>query len=143
YFGSVHFTSSDPGATLPHDATLSGGAATFSATLRTAGGQSLTVTDVAAGGLTASGVVSVAAAAATHFTVSAPGAATAGTPLALTVTALDAYGNTATGYAGTVHFTSTDPGAALPADAGLMNGLGTFAATFTGAGLQTISAADV
>ena len=37
-------------------------------------------------------------------------------PLRVTVTAMDAYGNTATGYTGTVHFTSTDGAAVLPAD---------------------------
>ena len=34
----------------------------------------------------------------------------------VTVTAQDAYGNTATGYTGTVHFTSSDGQAVLPAD---------------------------
>ena len=33
-----------------------------------------------------------------------------------TLTAKDAFGNTATGYNGTVHFTSTDGQAVLPAD---------------------------
>src|SRR5207302_1192504 len=32
------------------------------------------------------------------------------------VTALDAFGNTATGFTGTAHFTSTDTQAGLPAD---------------------------
>jgi hypothetical protein len=41
----------------------------------------------------------------------------AGTPFDVTVTALDAYGNTDAGYLGLVHFSSADPyGAALPAD---------------------------
>jgi hypothetical protein len=41
----------------------------------------------------------------------------AGTPFDVTVTAQDAFGNTATGYRGTVHFSSADPfGATLPGD---------------------------
>ncbi|HEX3842707.1 MAG TPA: putative Ig domain-containing protein, partial [Acidimicrobiales bacterium] len=47
---------------------------------------------------------------ATQFVVSAPGTATAGGAFNFTVTAEDAFGNTATGYAGTVHFTSSDTG---------------------------------
>jgi hypothetical protein len=48
YTGTVHFTSSDGSATLPADYTFAGsnyGTASFSATLRTAGTQSLTATD--------------------------------------------------------------------------------------------------
>ncbi len=56
-------------------------------------------------------------AAATHFTVAAPGTATAGTAISAAVTALDQYNNTATGYTGTVHITSTDAAATLPLNA--------------------------
>ena len=38
----------------------------------------------------------------------------AGTAHSVTVTAVDAYGNTATGYVGTIHFTSSDSAAILP-----------------------------
>ncbi len=42
---------------------------------------------------------------------------TAGTPFDITVTVLDADGNTDAGYRGTIHFSSADPaGATLPAD---------------------------
>ena len=47
YLGTVHFTSSDPQAVLPADATLTSGTGTFSATLKTVGTQSLTATDTA------------------------------------------------------------------------------------------------
>jgi hypothetical protein len=54
---------------------------------------------------------------ATHFTISTPAGATAGTAFPFTVTAQDDYGNTAAGYNGTVHFSSADPyGAAVPVD---------------------------
>jgi hypothetical protein len=47
YAGTIHFTSTDAGATLPADATLTSGAGSFSATLQTAGSQTITATDVA------------------------------------------------------------------------------------------------
>jgi hypothetical protein len=81
---------------------------------------------------------------ATHFAVSAPSAATAGSSFNFTVTALDATNATVTGYTGTVHFTSSDAGAGvtLPANATLTNGTGTFSATLTTAGNQTLTASD-
>jgi hypothetical protein len=45
---------------------------------------------------------------ATHFQISAPALVYAGTPFDVTVTALDAYGHTATGYRGTVYFNTSD-----------------------------------
>ena len=82
------------------------------------------------------------------FSITVPAIASAGTPFDVTVTARDAYDNTATGYMGTVHFTSTDPkgGIVLPADYTYQDGdSGT--RTFTGivletAGTQTITAVD-
>jgi hypothetical protein len=120
YTGTVHFTSSDPQASLPGDSALNNGTGRFAATLFTAGTQSITATDTAHGNLTGmqAGIL-VAPAAASHFAVSTAAANPdiAGTPFDVTVTAQDAYGNTATGYTGTVHFTSGDPyGASLPAD---------------------------
>ena len=84
----------------------------------------------------------VAPAAATHFALSAPSAATAGAAFNFTVTALDQFGNTATGYTSTVHFTSSDGAATLPANATLNKGIGTFSATLNTAGNQTITATD-
>ena len=47
---------------------------------------------------------------ATHFVVTGlSGSATAGAPLTITVTALDAYNNVALLYTGTVQFSTTDP----------------------------------
>ena len=45
YTGTVHFASTDGAATLPADATLSGGIGFFAATFRTAGAQTMTLTD--------------------------------------------------------------------------------------------------
>jgi len=64
------------------------------------------VNDTAASSHLGGATVAVTAAAATQFTVSAPGGATAGVAFGYTVTARDPFGNTATGYAGTVHFTA-------------------------------------
>ena len=46
---------------------------------------------------------------ATHFAVTAPGAATAGTPFTIAVVALNSSNKTATGYSGTVHFRAATP----------------------------------
>src|SRR5271155_5868210 len=79
---------------------------------------------------------------ATHFSVSAPASATAGTAFSITVTALNASSNTVTNYSGTVHFTSTDTQAVLPANSTLTNGTGTFSVTLKTAGGQQIAATD-
>jgi len=80
--------------------------------------------------------------AATHFSVTSPATATAGTPFNFTVTALDASNNTVTTYSGTVHFTSTDGQAVLPANSTLTDGTGAFSATLKTSGSETITATD-
>src|SRR5439155_123989 len=54
YTGTVHFTSSDAPATLPGNYAFTNGVLTFTATLWTAGTQSLTVTDTASPTITGS-----------------------------------------------------------------------------------------
>src|SRR5437764_9711604 len=76
-------------------------------------------------------------AAATHFMVSAPASATAGSAFTFSVAARDVSNNLDTTYHGTVHFTATDGQAVLPADVMLMNGSGSFSATLKTAGAQT------
>jgi hypothetical protein len=144
YSGTVHFTSSDPQAVLPANATLSGGTSTFSATLKTAGSQSLTATDTLNASLTGSqGGITVNPAATSQFVVTGfPSLVTAGVAGTFTVTAEDAYGNVTPAYSGTVHFTSSDPQAVLPANATLSNGTGTFSATLKTAGTQSLTATD-
>jgi hypothetical protein len=59
----------------------------------------------------------VSPAAATHLLlVAAQGTIYPGVAFAMTITALDAYGNTATSYRGTIHFTCSDPQASVPAN---------------------------
>jgi hypothetical protein len=120
YTGTVHFTSSDGKASLPANYTFTAadaGVHTFSATLKTAGAQSLAAADTFVTALTSSeSDIAVNAAAASKFVITAPSGAKAGVPFSLTVTVEDAYGNVVTGYTGTIHFTSTDNKASLPAN---------------------------
>jgi hypothetical protein len=150
YTGTVHFTSSDPRAALPADysfTTADQGVHTFSATLKTAGTQSIRVTDKITGSITGaqSGIVVHPAAASKLSVTGFPSPITAGVAGALTVTLRDPYGNIATGYIGSVHFTSSDRRASLPAnytfnaaDAGVH----TFSATLKTAGTQSLTATD-
>jgi uncharacterized repeat protein (TIGR03803 family) len=150
YRGTVHFTSGDPRVSLPANYTFiaaDNGAHTFSATLKTAGTQSLTATDTVTGSITGSQTgIQVTPAAVSKLAVAAfPSPVAAGTPGSFTVTAEDAYGNTVTMYRGTVHFTSGDPRVSLPANYTFIaadNGAHTFSATFRTAGTQSITAAD-
>src|SRR5262249_25049254 len=142
YRGTVHFTRTDvgSGAAVPADYTFTAadnGVHTFSngVTLVTAGSQTVTATDTVTRSITGtSSAINVTAAAATHFSVSAPTGATAGVAFNITVTALDQFNNTATGYAGTVTFTSTDGQAVLPPNSTLSSGVGTFSVTLKTAG---------
>ncbi|HEX2988306.1 MAG TPA: hypothetical protein VHS06_09065 [Chloroflexota bacterium] len=140
---TIHFTSSDGSAVLPNDATLSNGTATFSVTLKTAGSQTISVSDTSNSAVAgASASVTVSPAGATHLAVLAPNSATSGTAFNFTVTALDQFNNTATGYTGTVHFTSNDSAAVLPADSTLTNGTKAFSATLKTAGSRAITTTD-
>jgi hypothetical protein len=151
YLGTVHFTSSDPQATLPADYRFTlndAGEHTFSATLNTAGTQSITTTDTATPDITGtqSGVTVYPASAAFYFNVSGfPLPVTAGQAGTITVTARDTSDHVATGYVGTVTFTSSDPQAALPPDytfAAADAGRHTFSAVLDTAGYQSITATD-
>jgi hypothetical protein len=124
YRGTVFFSSTDAQAGLPAGYTFTAadaGVHTFTATLRTAGTQTLWARDSA--GLIGSetGIaVSPAAFSGLRMTTSIWNPegmlVTADAVIPVTVTALDAFGNTATGYTGTVAFSSTDPLATLPAN---------------------------
>ncbi len=148
YFGRVHFSSSDGQAGLPLDYTFTAadaGSHAFTATLKTAGAQSLTFTDTVSTVLTGTQSITVAPAAAVSFVVTGFPATTAGVTQGFTVTVKDGFGNVATNYTGTVTFGSSDPLAALPgnytftaADAGSH----TFTATLKKAGTQSITVTD-
>jgi hypothetical protein len=143
YTGTVKFTSSDANAALPANSTLTNGAGTFQATLKTAGPETITATDTATASITGStGTITVSPAAVTKLAVSAPSKATAGTAFNVTVTAQDAFGNTISSYAGTVALTSSDAAAVLPANSTLTNGAKTFSVTLKSSGSQTVTATD-
>jgi hypothetical protein len=120
YTGTVRFSSTDSGATLPADYTFSesdGGTHSFNVVLIRAGGQTITVADAAAG-LNGTDTLSVIPAAANHFSLGVAAGSTAGNAFDLAVTALDSFNNIDVNYQGTVHFTTPDPGAGviLPPD---------------------------
>ena len=144
YGGTMHFSSHDSRAVLPADSTLTNGVGTFSATFNTPGGQVITAVDTvhrSIGGT--SNIVEVRPPVATHFAVTAPSTAIAGSPFSFTVTALGANNGIATDYGGTIQFYSSyDRHAVLPANSTLTHGVGTFSATLNTAGLHTIGAFD-
>ena len=148
YGGTIHFTSSDPQATLPRNYTFLStdqGVHTFvgGAILRTGGSQTITARSTT-GGVTGMATVNVAVA---HFLVSVTAAnpQVAGVPFTVTLTAQDALNHTLTNYAGTVTFSSGDPQATLPPDYSFTAsdmGVHTFpnGATLFTAGTQDITA---
>jgi hypothetical protein len=151
YRGTVHFTTSDPQLMNLPDYTFTAsdnGVHAFNVTLKTAGSQTVTVTDPSGPSfLTGSATVTVNPAAASVLTVSAfPSPTVAGTAQTFTITAQDAYGNVATGYCGTVRLTSSDPQAVFPTATYTFtaadNGVHTFAAELRTAGTQSITATD-
>src|SRR5262249_6616235 len=150
YTGTVHFASSDPKAVLPADytfTTVDAGVHTFTATLETAGVQSITARDMTNSSITGTlGNIFVNPESRAALTVGGfPSSDAAGTAQTVTVKATDAYGNLISGYRGKVHFTSTDPQAALPADYTFTStdaGSHSFIVTLKTAGTQSISVAD-
>ena len=80
---------------------------------------------------------------ATHFSISAPGTAIAGTAFQVTVSAFDASNSVVASYSGTLHFANTDAQAMLPQDTALANGTRTFSVTLKTANTgQTITVTD-
>ena len=144
YSGTVHFTSTDTQAMLPANSTLVNGTGAFSVTLKTAAAETITATDTATTSIsgTSTPITVGGTSGATHFSVTAPATATAGTSFSFAVTALDASNNTVTTYAGTLQFTSTDLQAVLPASSTLTQGTGSFSVTLKTAGAQSITATD-
>jgi len=114
YSGTVHFASSDTaaGVSLPLDMTLTSGTGTFSATLATAGPQTITATDTVTNLITGtSGSITVSAGTASTMTANAgttPQSATVTAAFgnALAVTVKDANNNPVSG----VNVTFTAPG---------------------------------
>ena len=138
YSGTVVLTSSDGSAMLPANSTLTAGKGTFTATLQTAGTQTITATDSVHP--TFRGTSNAIAVEDPYFSVTAPSSATAGNQFSFTVTALNANGTVDSVYSGTVHFTSSDGSATLPVNSTLNSGKGTFPPALETPGSQTITA---
>jgi hypothetical protein len=153
YRGTILFTSTDGKAVLPANYTFNSGDAgthtfTLMATLKTAGTQSITATDMSNSAITGteSNINVVAAGASTLTLTGYPNPATAGTAFNFTVTAYDPYGNVATGYAGTIQFSSSDTKASLPGNYPFTStdaGAHQFSATLHTTGTQSITATDM
>lgn len=127
YTGTIYFSSSDMQAGLPASYTFTAadaGVHTFSATLKTAGTQSITAYDPSNGLTGSQAGITVSPAAFSSLKVSTtipPDEGTsgqmlvlAGQTIPLTVKAQDAFGNAVTSYTGTIAITSTDTQAGLP-----------------------------
>src|SRR5207302_11117318 len=84
YTGTVHFTSSDGKASLPANYTFTAadaGVHTFTATLKTAGTQSIAVADTTTASLSGTdGGITVKPGAASRFLIRAPSSVSAGVP---------------------------------------------------------------
>ncbi|MGA9673560.1 MAG: Ig-like domain repeat protein [Terracidiphilus sp.] len=146
YTGTVHFTSTDGAAILPANSTLVNGVGTFSATLDTAGTQTISVADTVTTSATGtSGTITVSPGALSHFSITGPGTVGSFQNNAFSITALDFANNVVTSFNGTVTLTSSDPGF-VPSSgnpAQLTNGvLGSYNAALKTAGTQTITATD-
>jgi hypothetical protein len=148
YLGTVHFSSTDGQALLPADYTFGAadrGTHTFSVTLKTAGVDSVTVSDKVHG-LSGTTPITVTPAAAAVLQLSAsPATFIAGTAGTITVTVRDAFGNLVTSYTGTVHFSSNDPKAVLPADytfTAADKGRHVFSVTLKTAATDSVTVAD-
>ena len=159
YVGTVTFSSTDPLVAinngLPTNYTFTAadtGAKTFTATLKTAGLQSITGKDTANAAITGQQVgILVNADVAASFTLSGyPSPVQAGTTNNFTVTAKDKYGNVSTKYAGTVTLSSSDlqisSNKGLPPTftfSSLDAGQHVFQATFKTFGAQSLTATDI
>jgi hypothetical protein len=116
YAGTVVVTSSDPSASLPGPLFFAGqgGMVVTSATLKTAGPQSLTASDGVLSGTETGIVISPAPFAAIGLSPLPASPYAQGGVFPLLVAALDPFGNIDPNYTGTVTFTSDDPWALLP-----------------------------
>ncbi len=139
YAGVAHVSSGDSTDRLPSDGGFSSGSRSVSVAYVTAGTHTVTVSEVGGTITATTGSTAVSAADARTLTVTG-GSAIAGAATSTTVTAKDAFGNTADSFAGTVTLTSSDAQATLPAPHTLTAGVFSFSITLSTAGAQTVTA---
>jgi chemotaxis signal transduction protein len=151
YFGTVHFTSSDTGATLPADYTFTvsdNGVHTFTSgvVLNAAGSQTVTGTDTVESSGTGSDSTIIAASSASAVSVVSGSAQSAGIATAfanpLTAKVTDAFGNPVAGV--TVTFTAPSSGASATfSTAAVSASDGTTSVTATANGIADATAYTV
>jgi hypothetical protein len=142
---TIRLKLSGQGTAAPTDVKLNHGMATFSASFRKSGTQTISAADKANASVVGGTPISVAAAPAVELRIGAPRKSTAGSPATITVTARDRFGNVATGYTGTVHFSSDDRKAGLPGDytfTAADAGSHTFSVTLKTTGVQSVRVRD-
>jgi len=148
YTGTVSFSSSDPQAILPSPYTFTAadaGSHTFTATLQTAGTQSIAGSGTGGVGSATQNGILVSFAALSRFVFSTITTQQAGTPFNITISAEDAFGNTVTSFSGNgnkVTLTSTGNlvGAPVTTPAFTNGVLSNQSVTVSNAGSFTISA---
>ncbi len=104
-----------------------------------------TITTSASGVASGTQIEQIVPGAATRLSVVAPATVAAGTPTTVSVTAQDAFANTAVGYAGTVRLTSTDGAASLPGPYAYRagdHGVHAFSVTFGSGSTRTVTGID-
>jgi len=135
---NVRLTSSDAAASTPVNGVLASGTAQLNVTLNTVGSQTLTVADVSNAGIqgTISPAIQVQPNTVDHFVVSAIGSPqVAGIPVAVTIRATDASGNTIPGFAGDLNLAvNTGASTMSPERVTLAAGVWAGNLTFKGAG---------
>ena len=157
----VHIASSDANATLPANTALVAGTQTFTVTLRAAGNQTVTASDVSNGTITSntSPSTSVVHGAFAKLQLLMPGevaspgsgtgktgvptARTAGIAFTVTVNGVDANWNLVNTAADVVHIVTTDGNGVPPPDAALSAGTQTLILTLNTVGNATVTASDV
>jgi hypothetical protein len=138
YPGTLNFSTSDGQAVIPVSSSLTNGIGSFTFTFKTAGANNLTATD---GTLSVtSSNISTTPAPATSLVMQSPSSTVAGNSFNVTITAKDAYNNTATGFSGLVAFGTSDGSGVVPSSSLLTSGSGTFSTTLKTVGSQTVSA---
>jgi SPP1 family predicted phage head-tail adaptor len=145
YGGTVQFTSSDANAStqLPAGSSLTSGVGIFSATLTTAGTQTLSASDATTPSVTGRAAILVGFATMSKIGVTLPSTGTAGVTFGVTATALDAYNNTVTSWFSQPTWSFTTTAAAGPSGKPV-NGVLSTTAKYNSVGLanKTFTATD-
>ncbi|MEK7347402.1 MAG: Ig-like domain-containing protein [Candidatus Eisenbacteria bacterium] len=144
---NVRVTSSDGAASTPVTGTMTSGVRQFTVTLNTVGIQTLTAADLTNGSIAGitSAPIAVIPALADHFAIQTiSGPVTAGSPVTVTIRAVDASNNTVPNYAGDANLSANTGLASIsPSQIAFTNGVFTGPVTFFGAGgAVSLSCAD-